>query len=603
MSSNMSRRELIQKSLAGFGAISLPIGLTACGGSGSEGTQSSFIPTVKAGFQHGIASGDPLQDRVILWTRLTPEDTSARLEVGWEIATDRDFRNVINSGKVLTTQAQDFTIKVDADGLLPAQTYFYRFTYGDIISPIGRTKTLPETTDLVRFAVCSCSNYPAGYFYVYREIAKQEVDVVLHLGDYIYEYGQGGYATEDAEKMDRLFAADNTREIIQLDDYRRRYALYRTDEDLQAVHQRHPFIVIWDDHEVANDTWKEGAQNHQSDEGNFDERKLAALQAYFEWMPIRPIAENDHLHIYRQFNFGSLVQLTMLDTRILARDEQLNYVDYATSTGDLDRDRFMKDLKDPSRTMMGYEQRDWLLEKIEQADAVWNVLGQQVLMGRISFPQELMIPLYKVINAGDTSPEVVGAARNELIPKVAQLLYFKNLQKLGLPIILPWNRDRINNVAPYNLDAWDGYYAEREIIFNKLKSLNKKMVVLAGDSHNSWHINLHTEAGDYVGVELGTTSVTSPGIEKYVGANSDLVENIAESVIKLFAEDVKYTNLRYRGYLKVSFMPDVMQSEWIHINTVKDKQYQVVDAQHGYRVSYDTQLAETEFVEQVKPTV
>ena len=272
MSFKISRRELIQKSLAGFGALSLPVGLTACGGDSKD----TSVLMVQAEFKHGVASGDPLKDKVILWTRLTPQDLTARLEVIWEVATDGKFIQIINSGKVQTAQAQDFTVKIDADKLKSNQTYYYRFRYGNVTSPIGRTKTLPETTTSVKFAVCSCSNYPAGYFYVYKEMAKQDVDVVIHLGDYIYEYGQDGYATEDAVKLGRTLPLDNNKEIIKLDDYRKRYALYRTDVDLQAVHQRHPFIVIWDDHELANDAWKNGAENHQANEGNFIDRKLAA---------------------------------------------------------------------------------------------------------------------------------------------------------------------------------------------------------------------------------------------------------------------------------------------------------------------------------------
>ena len=303
MPNSISRRELIQKSLASFGALSIPVSLTACGSDNNDSTS----PTTKVEFLHGVASGDPLKDRVILWTRITPQDTSLRLEVVWEIATDDKFTQVINTGKVQTASAQDFTVKVDADKLKSGQTYYYRFKFGSVISPVGRTKTLPETTSSVQFAVCSCSNYPAGYFYVYKEMAKQEVDAIIHLGDYIYEYGKDGYATEEALKLGRTLAADNDKEIIKLDDYRKRYALYHTDSDLQAAHARHPFIVIWDDHELANDAWKDGAENHQANEGNFLDRKLAALQAYFEWMPIRPVSATDHLNIYRQFDFGSLV--------------------------------------------------------------------------------------------------------------------------------------------------------------------------------------------------------------------------------------------------------------------------------------------------------
>jgi len=370
MTVNISRRELIQKSLFGLGALSLTVGMTGCNDSSDNETSS-----LKVSFEHGVASGDPLQDRVILWTRLTPNETSARLQVTWELALDQQFKQIIKTDKVTTSASQDFTVKVDATGLRADTSYYYRFIFGNKISPIGQTKTLPISTSKVSFAVCSCSNYPAGYFYVYREIAKQNVDVVIHLGDYIYEYGADGYATEDAAKLGRTLAADNNKEIIKLDDYRKRYALYRKDQDLQAAHQRHPFIVIWDDHELTNDTWKNGAENHQANEGSFLERKLAALQAYFEWMPIRPV-DDQHVKIYRQFDFGNLVQLTMLDTRIVARDQQLDYANYLTATG-IDVAKFQADLTSPTRTLMGFEQRDWLLGKLQQSNATWNVLDSK----------------------------------------------------------------------------------------------------------------------------------------------------------------------------------------------------------------------------------
>lgn len=564
MSNSISRRTLIQNSFAGFGALSLPISLTACG---SDDDHSK--PTTKVEFLHGVASGDPLKDRVILWTRITPQDTSMRLEVVWEIATDDKFTQVINTGKVQTTLAQDFTIKVDADKLKSGQTYYYRFKFGSVISPIGRTKTLPETTSSVQFAVCSCSNYPAGYFYVYKEMAKQEVDAVIHLGDYIYEYGKDGYATEDATKLGRIFATDNDKEIIKLDDYRKRYALYHTDLDLQAVHARHPFIVIWDDHELANDAWKEGAENHQpATEGSFLDRKLAALQAYFEWMPIRPVSETDHLNIYRQFNYGTLVELSMLDTRILARDEQLDYANYMTASG-LDITKFQTDLTNVSRTLMGYTQREWLQKKLAQSTATWNVLGQQVLMAKMLIPAELLMSL-AAITSGTATTETL-AKMNQQINELATIKV--RLQK-GDPTLTAIEKARVMTVAPYNLDAWDGYYAEREILYGTLKTLNKKVVVLAGDTHNAWASDLHTQTGDFVGVELATSSVSSPGMEKYLNIPLALLKQF-ELAFTTLIDELNYTNLNQRGYLKVNFTTQQVQADWIFVDSIKEKTYSV----------------------------
>ncbi|WP_327858262.1 alkaline phosphatase D family protein [Acinetobacter guillouiae] len=585
MPNSISRRELIQKSLASFGALSIPVSLTACGSDNNDSTS----PTTKVEFLHGVASGDPLKDRVILWTRITPQDTSLRLEVVWEIATDDKFTQVINTGKVQTASAQDFTVKVDADKLKSGQTYYYRFKFGSVISPVGRTKTLPETTSSVQFAVCSCSNYPAGYFYVYKEMVKQEVDAIIHLGDYIYEYGKDGYATEEAVKLGRTLAADNDKEIIKLDDYRKRYALYHTDSDLQAAHARHPFIVIWDDHELANDTWKDGAENHQANEGNFLDRKLAALQAYFEWMPIRPVSATDHLNIYRQFDFGSLVQLTMLDTRILARDKQLDYANYMTASG-LDIAKFQTDLTSTTRTLMGYTQREWLQKKMAQSTATWNVLGQQVLMAKMLIPAELLLSL-SAITSGNVTAETLAKMNQQII----ELVTLKVRLKGGDPTLTAAEKARVTTVAPYNLDAWDGYYAEREILYGTLKALNKKVVVLAGDTHNAWSADLHTQAGDFVGVELATSSVSSPGMEKYLSIPLAQLQQF-EMAFTTLIDELNYTNLNQRGYLKVSFTAQQVQADWIFLNSIKEKTY-TVDTARAHQVVLNNNLVDVKTVQ------
>lgn len=585
MPNSISRRELIQKSLASFGALSIPVSLTACGSDNNDSTS----PTTKVEFLHGVASGDPLKDRVILWTRITPQDTSLRLEVVWEIATDDKFTQVINTGKVQTASAQDFTVKVDADKLKSGQTYYYRFKFGSVISPAGRTKTLPETTSSVQFAVCSCSNYPAGYFYVYKEMAKQEVDAIIHLGDYIYEYGKDGYATEEAVKLGRTLAADNDKEIIKLDDYRKRYALYHTDSDLQAAHARHPFIVIWDDHELANDAWKDGAENHQANEGNFLDRKLAALQAYFEWMPIRPVSATDHLNIYRQFDFGSLVQLTMLDTRILARDKQLDYANYMTASG-LDIAKFQTDLTSTTRTLMGYTQREWLQKKLAQSTATWNVLGQQVLMAKMLIPAELLLSL-SAITSGNVTAETLAKMNQQII----ELVTLKVRLKSGDPTLTATEKARVTTVAPYNLDAWDGYYAEREILYGTFKALNKKVVVLAGDTHNAWSADLHTQAGDFVGVELATSSVSSPGMEKYLSIPLAQLQQF-EMAFTTLIDELNYTNLNQRGYLKVSFTAQQVQADWVFVNSIKEKTY-TVDTARAHQVVLNNNLVDVKTVQ------
>ena len=578
MTKKMNRRELIQKTLAGFGALSLPISLTACGDDADSNTQ----PNTQVQFLHGVASGDPLQTQVIIWTRVTPTDSSARLEVLWEVAKDADFKHITATGKVLTTAAQDFTVKVDVTGLAAGQVYFYRFKSASKYSITGQTKTLATQVQSVQFAVCSCSNYPAGYFHVYKEMAKQDVDVVIHLGDYIYEYGMGGYATEEAVAMGRTLADDNNAEIIRLDDYRKRYALYRLDPDLQAAHQRHPFIVIWDDHELANDTWEKGAENHQSDtEGDFLERKLAALAAYFEWMPIRPI-DDQHIKIYRQFDFGTLVQLTMLDTRIIARNVQLDYANYMTATG-LDIAKFQADLINPARSLMGVEQRNWLLQKLQQSTATWNVLGQQILMSKMFVPAELLMSLAE-ITAGNPSPETL----SKITTQITELLEIKARMDAGDPTVTPEEKARLAVTAPYNLDAWDGYFAEREILYGTLAQLKKKVVVLAGDTHNAWASDLSSKDGVLVGVELATSSVSSPGLEKYLSIPMQQLQAFEFAFTSLI-EELNYCNLNQRGYLKVHFTAEQVQADWIFVDTIKNKEY-IVDETRSHQVILDPTL-------------
>lgn len=543
---------------------------------------------------------------MILWTRLTPSDSSARLQVTWEIALDQQFKQIIKIDKVTTAAAQDFTVKVDAIGLKPNQSYFYRFSFGDKISPIGQTKTLPTSTSKVSFAVCSCSNYPAGYFYVYREMAKQDVDVVIHLGDYIYEYGADGYAAEDAAKLGRTLAADNNKEIIKLDDYRKRYALYRKDKDLQSLHHRHPFIVIWDDHELANDAWREGAENHTEEtanaknEGKFSERKLAALQAYFEWMPIRPV-DNQHIKIYRQFNFGDLVNLMMLDTRIIARDEQLSYGKFINPmTGKLDAVAFQAALFNSTRTIMGETQRELLLgnkEKnivgvIQSSNATWDVLGQQILMTKMFVPAELLQALAE-ITAGNPSLDTL----NKMNAQITELVKLKLRLIQGDPTLTAQDKARVLTVAPYNLDAWDGYFAEREIVYGTLAQLKKKVVVLAGDTHNAWSSNLYSKDGVFVGVELATSSVSSPGLEKYLNIPLDQLQQF-EFAFTTLIDELNYCNLNQRGYLIVQFDETQVQSQWIYVDSIKKPEY-VIDKSRGYQLSLDNNLLPMKTAQQV----
>ena len=329
-----------------------------------------------ARFRHGVASGDPLGDRILLWTRITPRDPSANqpITVRWRIAADPELQRIISNGTSETAAARDYTVKVDVGGLTPGATYYYAFDVDGEQSPVGRTKTLPATgTDRMRFALVSCSNYPAGFFNVYASIARRlDLDAIVHVGDYIYEFAEGEYGAGAA--INRV--PEPPREAITLMDYRLRYATYRTDADLQEAHRLFPFIAVWDDHEICNDAWAGGAINHNPEkgEGDWATRKAAAYKAYLEWMPIRESTDTG-IHLYRTFRFGGLVDLLMLDTRGL-RDRQVANTDAAG-------------LADPKRTLMGAAQETWLFDQLrasQRAGTPWTLLGQQVIFSPITLP-------------------------------------------------------------------------------------------------------------------------------------------------------------------------------------------------------------------------
>lgn len=314
-------------------------------------------------FYHGVASGDPLSNAVILWTRVTPDNFTAPVLVSYKVALDTAMSNVVTQGSQLTDGSKDYTVKVDATGLQPDTYYYYEFSALGSKSPRGRTKTAPvNQKDSLRFAVVSCANLEAGYFNVYEAISQRnDVEAVLMLGDYIYEYEEGGYSPNS--NVDRVF--DPTHETISLADYRLRYSVYHMDHALQKLHQNFPWICVWDDHESANDSYQNGAENHNLGEGLWSDRKMAAQQAYFEWLPIRPKAANNY-EIYRKFEYGNLLDLFMVDTRLHGRNEQgVNE-------------------NDPNRTMLGTDQYAWLTNELNASSAQWKVLGNQVIFAPVT---------------------------------------------------------------------------------------------------------------------------------------------------------------------------------------------------------------------------
>ncbi len=492
----------------------------------TDGTAKYFDPNLKP-FYHGVASGDPLNDAVIIWTRVTPPEDIDSVEVKWEVALDEHFTHLEAEGVAFATATHDFTLKIDAKGLLPGSYHYYRFEALGSTSPVGRTKTTseeqhqsqavfaslgtpknqnsrsyPSPNELVRLAVVSCNNYEAGYFNGFARIAEiEDLDAVVHLGDYIYEYGAHQYA--DTAVHDRSHLPPH--EIVSLQDYRTRYAQYRLDPDLQAAHRMHPFICVWDDHEISNNAHATGAQNHQPEEGDFDQRKFAAVKAYYEWLPIR---EGENL--YRQFSFGQLVDLFMLDERVSGREAPTESKRYKKLNAE--------------RTMLGGPQLDWLENGLKASDSTWKVIGNQVLFAEFS-----VMPL---------------------------------LSKIFI-----------------NFDAWDGYPMERQAIKSLLFKENINNVIFAtGDTHASWCFDIPLDfkqykkkkAGKIVAYEFATPSVTSANFDEYKGAKTvDFME-------KTFASDnvnphLRYLDLSNHGYLLLSLTPYDAVAEWRFVESIRQR--------------------------------
>ena len=476
-------------------------------------------------FQHGVASGDPLTDRVILWTRVTPASVKSSITVNFVVATDPALTQVVSRGTVKTNPGRDNTVKIDAAGLLANTTYYYQFAAEGALSPVGRTKTLPSgSTNSLRMAVVSCSNHAYGYFNAYGRIAQRaDLDLVMHLGDYIYEYGTGQYGTARTPEP--------ANEIVSLSDYRQRHAQYKRDADSQAMHRQHPLVAIWDDHETANNSNKVGAENHQpGTEGAWATRVANAMQAYYEWMPVRPVDTTNPRKNNRAYAYGDLVDLIMLEERINGRSEQLLTNAHATAFGPgfATTDPVYGDA---SRSMLGAEEETWLTGRLRTSAARWKMLGQGVMFAQLKAP----------------------GANQATDPG----LYF------------------------INSDQWDGYEPARNRIYDVLKGdathpAVGNVVVLTGDIHSSWAADLHPNpyntnvaSGGYspvtgagsLAVEFVGTSVSSPGVD------SDTTGQIA-GALRYYNPHFKYINLTKRGYMLIDANRDRVVGEWWYLDTV-----------------------------------
>ncbi len=541
-SSPLPRRTVLATGAAGAAAASvLGTGVRAADAEQvSQSGQSGAAERGKAKhpvFQHGVASGDPLPRRVVIWTRVTPTPDATPgsgkgkpVTVTWQVAKDATFKKVVSKGRFRTSAGRDHTVKLDAKGLKPGKEYFYRFLALGQKSPVGRLRTAPRkraALENVRFGVVSCANLEAGFFNSYRGLAaREDLHAILHLGDYLYEYPTGGYGMGQDNVVVRPH--DPPHEMVSLEDYRRRHANYKSDPDLQALHARYSWILTWDDHEVTNDQWKNGAENHDESEGDYKKRRARAHRAYDEWMPVRmdgTAALGDGTRLYRRLRFGNLAEVSMLDLRTY-RDEQaaLPGVDATVS--------------DPSRSITGKKQMAWLKESLTRGDHApqWKVIGNPVMIAPVTFgdlPNDLIDPINDVTG------------------------------------ILPADG------APYNVDQWDGYTADRREVLGHIRDHQVKDVLfITGDIHSGWACELPLDTstqpayGDSYGVEFVCASVTSNNLKDITGAPQ--LTPVVETAILANNRHIKYLDFDNHGYSVLDITPERAQMDWFVIGARDD---------------------------------
>lgn len=509
----ITRRHLLTSSAAG---LLMPM-VSACA-SAPRAPAATLPDGGRRVFLHGVASGDPQTDSVVLWTRATPpadrvaaDPDGAPVQVDWSLYADPGLIRRVARGSVTTDARRDWTVKVIPGGLTAGSSYYYVFEADGERSVIGRTRTLPAAgASHLRIAYVSCSNLPFGFFNVYGQIARRnDLDLVLHLGDYIYEYRNGDYG--DGTAIGRVPRPD--REIVSLSDYRTRYAQYREDPDLQEVHRQHPMIAIWDDHETADNSWRDGAFNHDPEkgEGAWSDRKAAGVRAWHEWLPARDALPSTEPRIWRSFQLGGLADLMMLDTRLYDRSKQ---ADKATDRAVID---------DPSRTLLGPAQEAWLARELSESKArgtPWRILGQQVMFGQLGGYD-------------------------------------------GTPILNP--------------DQWDGYPAARKRVLDHLRDGDiDNVTVLTGDIHSSWAMDIAPDPFDpaaydpatgrgSLAVELVTPSVTSPFMTDQAKAETRAAEALKHH------PHMRFVDLFHKGYVLLDLTAERLQAEFWHADTIAER--------------------------------
>ncbi len=468
-------------------------------------------------FQHGVASGDPLQDRVILWTRLTVPNQDS-MELTWEIATDSDFKHIVGSGKTTARAEDDSSARVDPSGLQAGTRYFYRFHALGQTSPTGRTKTLPpNSVTHLRFAQVSCAKFNAGFFNAYASIAKRDdLDFLLHLGDYIYEAANVPPAGQTpGADIGRPF--EPLHECKTLEDYRTRYNQYHRDPDVQAMHASLPIIATVDDHEFADGAWRGGADEHKEDRDDpWSARVASALRARWEWLPVRRPDPNDHLRVYRTIRLGQLADLFLLNTRI-HRDQPVP----------------PPEMNDPNRTELGLAQREWLFDELDSCKARWRILG---------------------------NPSVLGTTWKKDLPDSVK------------PALLKTKLINADGNGP-DYDQWDGYPAERDMLFRHLRDHHERnVVVLSGDIHVCMALELRVDPFNLdeepVAVEFINTSLTSQNFDDKMKWSPRTRSIPFEQELMQAFDHMKYVDLDSHGYNAVDVTPERVEVEWWLLETV-----------------------------------
>jgi alkaline phosphatase D len=527
----ITRRRTLQSVLVSLPAITLSI----------THSQASS----NAAFQHGVASGDPGPDSVVLWTRVTTVHLQA--SVMWEVATKSDFRSTLTSGSINTSAERDYTVKALISGLPSGTPLFYRFRYEGAISQIGRTRTLPTgSLDRLGIALVSCSNHAFGYFNAYDAIARDTaIDFVLHTGDYLYEHGADEWGSESANRLQRQHQPAH--EIITLTDYRLRHAQYKRDFAAQAMHAAHPFIALWDDHESANNPWTAGAQNHQpATEGDWATRRDAAIRAYYEWMPVRdPAPGADPKAFSRVYRFGTLATLITLETRHTARSQQVDYADYQSIIRDSgSRNLFMSEVVGaPRRSMLAPAMEQVVTKALSSSIAAgepWRLIGNAVPMARMLLPDL----------------EAAGALPSSMILDAATELRWKGRWQL-----------------PFYTDTWDGYPWARQRFYQQCREAGAQdLLVLTGDSHSFWANRLASDDGQPMGIEIGTAGVTSPGDFIDSGFDKSTAARLDQALADLL-DEVLWTDNLHQGYVRVVLHPRQAVADFIAVSTIETTAY------------------------------